>query len=119
MQSEIKNFFETNQAEVKPFTRQDYMNNKCSHRDYFAQLITGAIKTYVRTKYKRETLIACYKLDKHLNNLGAGWMQHIDMCGSMGVSYMTTKINNIGCTRSDVVCTVKAYMQSWILNKNA
>ena len=46
------------------FTRQDYMSNKCSHREYYAQFVTPYIKAVVLKRFPR----IAESTDEHFND---------------------------------------------------
>lgn len=49
------------------YTRQDYMNNKCSHREYYAQFVTDDTKNYVLLRIGRDRIVN--SKDEHFNDI--------------------------------------------------
>jgi hypothetical protein len=49
------------------FTRDDYFDRKCSHREYYSQFVTPAITSRVKACIGLERLKA--STDPHLNNI--------------------------------------------------
>lgn len=51
------------------FTRSDYLENKCSHSEYYGQFVTQLIKDSLVVRFTEEGLIEAYKQDEHFNNI--------------------------------------------------
>ena len=49
------------------FTRKQYMDRECSHRQYYAQLVTPSTLAAVRSTFGAERLLA--STDEHLNDI--------------------------------------------------
>lgn len=49
------------------YNRQDYMNGKCSHREYYAQFVTPAVKQMVMDRIGLKELVR--STDEHLNDI--------------------------------------------------
>lgn len=49
------------------FTRKDYMEKKCTHREYYGQFVTSTIKSSVVGSIGLDTLLA--SKDDHLNDI--------------------------------------------------
>ena len=41
------------------FTRQQYMNNECTHRQYYAQFVTRGIRSSVKRSVGLDNLVRC------------------------------------------------------------
>ncbi len=55
------------------YTRQDYMDGKCTHDEYYGQFVTDTIRGLVlRNIGDRKYLSAALKKDKNLNNIPLG-----------------------------------------------
>ena len=55
-------------------TRQDYLDGKCTHREYYAQFVTLAIKEAVVRRWGKEQITGAFKADEHLNSIPlASW----------------------------------------------
>jgi hypothetical protein len=56
------------------FTRQQYLNNECSHREYYSQLVTKEILNAVSRRFGIDKLKAAIQEDERLNNIPlAAW----------------------------------------------
>jgi hypothetical protein len=53
--------------EPKRFTRADYMEKRCTHREYYAQFVTEGIRQQVLSAIGKETLLR--STDPHLNDI--------------------------------------------------
>jgi len=51
------------------YTREDYLNKKCSHEEYYQQFVTDQSIYLVLSMFDNETIKEAYLIDKHLNNL--------------------------------------------------
>ncbi len=51
------------------FTRQDYMNDKVSHREYYAQFVNEDVKRMVLNMFTLVELENAYRKDEYFNNL--------------------------------------------------
>src|SRR5438045_2384312 len=49
------------------YTRQDYLDKKCTHRQYYAQFVDDRVKERVLSVFSKEQLIASFQQDKHFN----------------------------------------------------
>lgn len=49
------------------FTHQDYLDKKCSHREYYSQFVTEYIKSIVLSRFGIEKLLN--SKDEHLNDI--------------------------------------------------
>lgn len=49
------------------FTRQQYMDHECTHRQYFAQFVTPEIKAAVRSYFGADRL--CASTNPHFNDI--------------------------------------------------
>jgi len=54
---------------ITKFTQADYMNGKCTHRQYYAQFVTPAIMEGVVARFGKEKLANCLARDGNLNNI--------------------------------------------------
>jgi hypothetical protein len=53
----------------KLFTRKDYLNNKCTHRQYYAQFVNKSVKSTVLNYYSIKRLKEAFEEDNHFNSL--------------------------------------------------
>lgn len=49
------------------YTRQDYMDKKCTHRQYYAQFVDDRVKQRVLAIFSKEQLTKAFQEDKHFN----------------------------------------------------
>ncbi len=49
------------------FTRDDYMQKKCSHREFYAQFVTTSLRDLVRSRIGEVAIKA--SIDDHLNDI--------------------------------------------------
>lgn len=54
------------------FTRQDYMNNKCTHSEYYSQFVNDYTKRIVLSRWNKTVLKNAYDKDQHFNSLSLG-----------------------------------------------
>lgn len=54
------------------FTRSDYLDNKCSHSEYYGQFVNQLIKDSLVLRFGEEKLIDSYKEDENFNNIPLG-----------------------------------------------
>ena len=50
-------------------TRSDYLNNKCTHREYYAQFVTRYEKALVASQFGKKKLAEEFKKDESLNGI--------------------------------------------------
>lgn len=62
------NLEKTAQNEVL-FTRKQYLNNECTHGQYYGQFVTESTIKTVLSYFSKDELTQCYAEDKHLNNI--------------------------------------------------
>ena len=58
----------TKETTIK-FTRQDYLDNKCNHREYYGQFINNRIKNIVSRRLKVNEIKKALMDDKNLNTI--------------------------------------------------
>ena len=88
-------------------TRQDYLNGKNTHREYYAQFVNSAVKNIVLRQYSRDALKIALDLDKNLNNIQlAEWD---GMAGGLKTQLCAAKLRECGdCpTLGGAVCILK------------
>ncbi len=99
------------------FTRTQYMDNQCTHQEYYIQFATSGIKAFVERNYTPEYIRSCYEQDKHLNNLGNGWIKQFDSitrCLSGEIAGVNKKLNGEATySLSDGTSAIKAYMKAY------
>lgn len=57
------------QAIETKFTRSDYLENRCSHREYYAQFVTPTITLLVKARLSKQAIKAALAKDEHLNSI--------------------------------------------------
>jgi hypothetical protein len=95
-------------------TREQYMNNECTHQEYYEQFITWSIRQYVQKNYTKEFLQQCFATDKNLNNLGDNWLKKFDAftlqikgeIASVNKRLNGSPVYSLSCG----TCAIKAYM---------
>lgn len=50
-------------------TRKEYLNNECTHSEYYGQFVTNSIKSLVKQQFGIQVLRDSYASDEHLNNI--------------------------------------------------
>lgn len=59
------------------FTRKDYLDKNCNHREYYSQFVTEYIKSIVASKFGLEKLQKAYRQDKNLNTISLDQWDHL------------------------------------------
>lgn len=99
------------------FTRSQYMDNQCTHQEYYIQFATSGIKAFVKRNYTPKYIRSCYEQDKHLNNLGGNWMQAFDSLTrsiSGQIAGVNKQLNGAPTySLSDGTSAIKAYMKAY------
>lgn len=88
------------------YKREDYLNGKCTHSQYYDQYVTEYIKNIVRIKFTIRKLIEASQQEKELNSIPlAKWdsLMHY-------TKYCKTKLQENGdsYTMATSVCILKA-----------
>ncbi len=96
------------------FTRQQYMNQECTHHEYYIQFATSGIRAFVESNYSIDQIRECYSKDQNLNNLGNGWVNRFDAVTrslSGQIAGVNKKLNGQSVySLCDGTCAIKAYM---------
>ena len=50
-------------------TRQDYLDNKCTHEDYYSQFVNDHIKNILLSQFGLSELKKAYSKDQYLNTI--------------------------------------------------
>ena len=61
------------------YTRKDYMNNECSHREYYAQFVNQSVISRVLSVIGKDKILASN--DEHLNDIP------LNLWDSMGATH--------------------------------
>lgn len=96
------------------YTRKDYLNKKCTHRQYYAQFVNGYIKQSVLRQIGKKALLN--SKDKHLNDIALSrwdnfypWL----LQGETGKNFLKIS-GQKGYSLSDTVCIAKEAAQQII-----
>ena len=54
---------------LKMLTRSDYLNNKCTHREYYAQFATRYEKALVASQFGKKKLAEEFEKNENLNGI--------------------------------------------------
>jgi hypothetical protein len=88
-------------------TRQDYLNNKCTHREYYAQFVTPRIKDEVRKYFGVEQLKRALATDEHLNSIELHKWDALGGYPARRLSGAALKEAGDGSTMATTVCILK------------
>ena len=88
-------------------TRQQYINNEVSHREYYGQFVTPGLKVTVIVQIGREALLA--SVDEHFNDIPLRvWDSVAERVVGGYIGRMISKANgNGGVSLSEGVCAAK------------
>jgi hypothetical protein len=85
------------------FTRKDYMNNICTHEEFYAQFINSSVKSYVEDVIGLNQILK--STDEHLNDIPLVlWDRAHGILDNK-----TLKSANCCQSFSNTVCTLKTY----------
>lgn len=51
------------------FTRQQYLDKECTHRQYYAQFVTAGIIKSVSNRFGKNAIVKALETNEHLNNI--------------------------------------------------
>lgn len=85
------------------FTRKQYLDNECTHDQYYGQFVTESTINTVLSYFSKEKLIEYYASDKKLNNI------KLSVWDRMPLYAATYKMKDCGdyLTMSGHVCILK------------
>lgn len=94
------------------FTREDYMDDKCTHRQYWAQFVTAETRARVLAAFGRERLVNTED-QRHFNSIPLKEWDRI------GVSMVRGTMEKHGdyLTQSGEICILKEAAKQIIENK--
>jgi hypothetical protein len=98
---------------MKTYTRQQLLNNECTHREYYAQFVTEQFVDKVSSQIGKDRLLN--SKDKHLNDIP---LQIWDMISPpIGTG---SKIREFGdyLTKAGSVCIVKEAARQFLEKQN-
>lgn len=90
------------------FTRRDYMDNKCTHHEYYSQFVTEETKRLViRFIGSKDFLSEKFEADNNLNNISLRQWDSIALCnkhiGAIDENGTGVKIYS----KSNAICVLK------------
>lgn len=56
-------------TEIKKFTRQDYLDSKCTHSEYYGQFVGSYTKSLIVSVFGVDKIKELFKEDANLNNV--------------------------------------------------
>ncbi len=87
------------------FTRQDYLNGKCSHSEYYSQFVTAHTLAVVKGAFGIDTLKTAFAADENLNTIP---LEKWDIT-ALRIAGVSAKMKELGdyLTKAGGVCVVK------------
>lgn len=96
-------------TQTAQFSRADYMNNTCSHYEYYSQFVTQGMKDVILRKYSKEELQKAYGKDEHLNNIPLRWWDSYEEFFKQSIAGTNQKLNGARTwSSSQHTCSMKA-----------
>lgn len=89
---------------TKTFTRTQYLNNECTHSEYYAQIVTNSTRDLVKRIFGIDTLISAYGTDQHFNSIPLYKWDRI--AGSVGSNASMKELGDV-LTLSGQICILK------------
>lgn len=97
-----------NTTKVK-FTRKDYLNEKCTHNEYYGQFVTQEVVKMVENIFGADKLKEAFQSDPHLNNIPLiKWDDLAKYLPNSVCLHICAANESNGLSLSDRVCTLKA-----------
>ena len=88
------------------YTRKDYMQGKCTHREYYGQFVNVPVKNVVSDCIGENIIL--HSTDPHLNDIPLKrWDNLNDVIRSMCGSSLAKANGTGGVSLSDTVCVAK------------
>jgi len=84
------------------WTRKDYMDRKCTHRQYYGQFVTPALVDAVARMIGVDRINR--STDPHLNDIP---LRFWDSLPWLGIDHLVGKAGSGGVSMSDKVCVMK------------
>lgn len=99
-------------------TRQDYMNKKATHREFYGQFVTPAIIDTVIDYIGKDKLVA--STDKHFNDISLSqWDAMHQWLPAYYARAMKEAGSTIGVSLSNTVCVAKEAARQWLTREAA
>ena len=88
------------------FTREDYLNKKCTHDEYYSQYVTEGTIYIVENYFGRDKLIEAFAEDEHFNSIP---LHRWDSLTQFVAGAFITKMKELGESNSlsALVCIIK------------
>lgn len=87
------------------FTRQDYLNKKCTHRQYYGQFVTDRMLTAVQRRFGVVPLVKAHKQDDAFNSIPLGYWDQL--AGNIVLWGKMPEATGDYWTLAGQVCTLK------------
>lgn len=87
-------------------TRQEYLDGKCTHEEYYNQFVDSRVKQIVLTRHTKEDLKKAYSKDESLNSISIRVWDSL----AENIRYKGPELKEVGdyLTLSGSVCILKA-----------
>jgi len=86
------------------FTRLDYINGVCTHREYYSQFVTERVRRTVKERFTPQLLKTCFATDEHFNNIP---LHKWDILATHLVSAECFKEHGDFVSKAGLVCIAK------------
>lgn len=86
------------------FTRKQYLNNECTHSEYYSQFVTESTRDLVKRTFGIDNLISAFENDKHFNSIPLYKWDRI--AGAIGSSLRMRELGDT-LTQSGQICILK------------
>jgi len=100
------------------YTRQDYLDEKCTHSEYYSQFVSTWCKQYVAEQIGKDKLVS--NIDPHMNDIPAcKWdALHWEIALDPHVSETLRRVQDTdGLTMSNTVCIAKEAARHWLYER--
>lgn len=97
----------TQTTNTEIYTRSQYLNHECTHRQYYEQFVNASIYSMVKDAIKRRKvdIVAAIKEDEHINNVPLPFWDNL--AGNLYDVNTKMKLAGDYLTLSGGVCIVK------------
>lgn len=98
----------------KVFTREDYLNKVCTHREYYAQF-AKPYKSLMLHEHTVDEWKKLFDIDENLNNKPLSYFDSIWYNYKNDFCVINKTINGYhGCSKSDITCACKEAIRELI-----
>jgi len=99
-------------------TRKQYLNDECTHDEYYSQFVTDTIKERVLNRFSIAELQVAYKEDHHFNTLTLTAFDNLASAMNLKAHvYRKLILAEDTYTFSGAVCILKQAAKMIVLNK--